>query len=271
MCALWIGVFYAASFHKERYYIQEKDMNIAIIGYGKMGKAVEQAAKARGHKVVSIIDVNNKGDFDSAEFKSADVAIEFSVSESVWDNIQRSWAAGVPVVSGTTGWLTPMAVAEVTECCAVKGEKLLTAPNFSLGVNVAMAANRLLANLFAPYGEYTVGIKEAHHIHKKDHPSGTAILFANGIVEENSRYDVWVEDSNSVLPSNAVPISYDRRGEVAGIHEVKWDGPSDILTLRHEAKNREGFATGAVIAAEWLKDAPKGHHYTMTDVLKNKM
>lgn len=243
-------------------------MKIAIIGYGKMGRAVEQAAIARGHEIVSVIDINNSGDFDSEAFRSADVAIEFSAPDAGWDNIKKSWEQGVPVVSGTTGWLNPMMEGEVREWCTIQGGTLLTAPNFSLGVNVTMAASRLLARLLAPYDNYTVKIDEVHHIHKKDHPSGTAILLADGIVEDNDRYNVWVEESASTLPSNAIPISHSREDEVPGIHEVTWDSPCDTITLRHEAKNREGFATGAVVAAEWLSTAPRGKHYTMTDVLK---
>lgn len=245
-------------------------MKIAIIGYGKMGQAVEKAAIARGHEIVSIIDLNNSGDFNSEAFRSADVAIEFSTPDAGWDNIKKSWSEGVPVVCGTTGWLTPAMETEVHEWCSSKQGTLLTAPNFSLGVNITMIASKLLARLLAPHDNYSVRIHEVHHIHKKDHPSGTAILLANGIIEDNNRYNVWLEESSSgSLPSNAIPISHSREDEVPGIHDVIWDSPCDTITLKHEAKNRDGFATGAVVAAEWLSTAPKGKHYTMTDVLKN--
>lgn len=242
-------------------------MKIAIVGYGKMGHEVEAMAKARGHEVVSVIDVDNQADFDSESFRSADVALHFSSPDSAWDNIKRCWAAGLPVVSGTTGWQNELIWDEIDAACR-QGATLLWAPNFSIGMNVTKAASHLLARLLSPYEDYQASVHEAHHIHKKDHPSGSAILLANSIVEECGRYDAWIEKTGRLIPSNAIPVSYERRGELAGIHEVRWDSDEDTVTLRHEAKNRKGFAHGAVVAVEWLAAAPKGHLYDMMDVLK---
>lgn len=242
-------------------------MKIAIVGYGKMGHEVEAMAKARGHEVVSVIDIDNQADFDSKSFRSADVALHFSSPDSAWDNIKRCWAAGLPVVSGTTGWQNELIWDEIDAACR-QGATLLWAPNFSIGMNVTKAASHLLARLLSPYEDYQASVHEVHHIHKKDHPSGSAILLANSIVEECGRYDAWIEETGRRAPSNAIPVSYERRGELAGIHEVRWDSDEDTITLCHEAKNRKGFAHGAVVAAEWLEAAPKGHLYDMMDVLK---
>lgn len=242
-------------------------MKIAIVGYGKMGREVEAQAKARGHEVVCIIDVDNRDDYESDAFRSADVVIGFSTPDSAWDNIRKCWDAGLPVVSGTTGWQNELVWDEIEECCR-KGATLLWAPNFSIGMNVTKAASRLLATLLSPYEEYQARIHEIHHVHKKDHPSGSAILLANGIVEACDRYDAWIEQTGGSMPSNAISVTHERQGEVAGIHEVTWDSPQDTISLRHEAKNRQGFALGAVVAAEWLAQAPKGNLYSMKDVLK---
>lgn len=242
-------------------------MKIAIVGYGKMGHEVEAMAKARGHEVVCVIDVDNQADFESEAFRSADVAIGFSTPDSAWENIKRCWAAGLPVISGTTGWQNELIWDEIESACR-QGATLLWAPNFSIGMNVTKAASRLLARLLSPYEEYQASVHEVHHIHKKDHPSGSAILLANGIVEECGRYDAWIEKTGRRVPPNAIPVSYDREGEVPGMHEVTWDSQEDTITLCHQAKNRKGFAHGAVVAAEWLAKAPKGHLYNMMDVLK---
>ena len=242
-------------------------MKIAIVGYGKMGHEIETLAKERGHEVVCIIDVDNQRDFESEAFRSADVAIGFSSPDSAWESIRKCWAAGLPVVSGTTGWQNEMVWDEIKEYCR-RGATLLWAPNFSIGLNVTKAASRLLAQLLSPYPEYQARIHEIHHIHKKDHPSGSAILLANSIVEECDRYDAWIEQTCGSMPANAIPITHERVGEVAGVHEITWDSPEDTITLTHSANNRKGFAHGAVVAAEWLVEAPKGHLYGMKDVLK---
>lgn len=232
-----------------------------------MGHEVEAMAKARGHEPVCIVDVDNLHDFDSEKFRTADVAIEFSTPDSAWGNIRRCAAAGVPVVSGTTGWQTEPIRAELNALCS-RGLTLLWSPNFSIGLNVALAASHLLARLLSPYSDYRANIHEIHHVHKKDHPSGTAILLADSIVQENGRYGEWAEPQEGKVPEGALPVTHERIGEVPGVHDVVWDSPADTITLRHEAKGRKGFALGAVVAAEWLLKAPKGKMYNMNDVLK---
>lgn len=239
-------------------------MKIALIGYGKMGHEIEKVARERGHEIVSIIDLDNRMDMATPEFASADVAIEFSVPGAALQNVSEAFRAGLPVVCGTTGWLKGEAEAEMAKACEA-GATLLHATNFSLGVNVTMAASRLLARLLAPYPEYRASIDEVHHIHKLDHPSGTALTLAGELMEACPRYTELQEAEE--VAENVLPVSAEREGEVPGIHTVKWQGPDDSITLRHEAKSRHGFAVGAVVAAEWLAGAPRGHRYKMTDVL----
>lgn len=245
-------------------------MKIAIVGYGRMGHEVEEVAKSRGHEIVCIIDADNQHDFDSPAFKSADVAIIFSVPDAGWDNIRRCFDAGLPVVSGTTAWANELIWDEIDEYCH-KGATLLWAPNFSIGMNITRAASRLLAKMFAPFPEYKATIHEVHHVHKLDHPSGSAILLANTIIENNNRYNTWVEPGPRNKAQGALVISHERRGEVPGIHEVIWTSPEDTIMLKHEAKGRKGFAAGAVIGAEWIVKAPKGHKYTMDNLLQSMM
>jgi len=241
-------------------------MKIALIGHGKMGRAVEQAALQRGHEVVCVIDIDNQGDFSSRAFSEADVALEFTSPAAAMDNFRKCWTAGKPVVSGSTGWQSEQAMQEVDNAIA-GGATMLWAPNFSIGLNVAQAASRLLARLLAPYGGYHASVHEVHHVHKLDHPSGSAIFLASGIMEEHPRYHTWAEPDAGPVPAGALPISHERVGEVSGIHTVTWDCPQDTIRLSHEAKGREGFALGAVVAAEWLLGAPRGHLYNMSDVL----
>lgn len=240
-------------------------MNIAIIGYGRMGHEVEKIAEKRGHKVVCIIDENNQEDFNSEAFKSADVAIEFTCGDTAQHNIERCWEAGVPVVSGSTGWINTLSREWIKQ--NIGSNKLITSSNFSLGMNVMFAANRLISRMLSSYAYYTPRIHEVHHINKKDHPSGTAITLAEGIVEENERYNLWVEPGENTPQEGVIPVTYEREADVKGIHEVEWDAPMCTITLRHEAKNRDGFAVGAVIAAEWLAHEPEPGYYSMLDVL----
>lgn len=244
-------------------------MKIAIVGYGRMGHAVESEALRRGHEIVCRIDLGQEELFESEAFRSADVAIEFSVPAAGLGNVTRALAAGVPVVSGTTGWLKGDAPDIVRKACE-SGGALLHSSNFSPGVNITMAASRLLARLLGPRAEYRARMEETHHIHKLDHPSGTAITIAEGICAEAPRYDSWLDTTGAdaaSIPADAIPIDCRREGEVPGIHTVTWCGPSDVITLRHEALNRDGFALGAVLAAEWLAGAPRGKVYSMADVL----
>lgn len=236
-------------------------MKIALIGYGKMGKTIEQIAIARGHEIVARIDIDNQDDFNSPEFKSADVAIEFSQPQSAMNNYRRAFAAGVKVVSGTTGWLENMP--EVKEACE-NGSTFFHSSNFSLGVNIFFAINKYLAKIMNGFTNYEVSMEETHHIHKLDAPSGTAITLAEGIIENITRKDAWVE---GVEPkSTEIGITSIRRDEVPGIHTIKYESEVDTITITHDAKSRAGFALGAVVAAEFIKD--KTGFITMQDMLK---
>lgn len=226
-------------------------MKIALIGYGKMGHIIEQIAVGRGHEIVSIIDVNNPEEYDSPAFRSADVAIEFSQPDSAYGNYLQCFKRNVPVVAGTTGWLDKMG--EIKKACAEGGQTFFYASNYSIGVNIFFAVNNYLAKLMNHFPEYNVSMEETHHIHKLDAPSGTAITLAEGIVENMNRL------------TTDVPIHSKREGEVPGIHEVRYESEADIITLKHDAKSRKGFALGAVLAAEFLKG--KKGFVTMNDML----
>ena len=235
-------------------------MKIALIGYGKMGKTIEQIAIARGHEIVARIDIDNQDDFTSPEFKSADVAIEFSQPQSAMDNYRRAFAAGVKVVSGTTGWLESMP--EVKEACE-NGNTFFYSSNYSLGVNIFFALNKYLAKIMNGFANYEVSMEETHHIHKLDAPSGTAITLAEGIIENVSRIDCWTEEKSA---DNELQINHEREGEVPGTHIISWDSEVDTITIEHKAKSREGFALGAVVAAEWV--ASRNGFLTMKEMMK---
>jgi len=224
-------------------------MNIALIGYGKMGHEIEKIAVNRGHTIVSIIDINNPQDFESTAFKSADVAIEFSTPDSAIDNYRKSFAANVPVVAGTTGWLEHLD--EVKKACK-EGQTFFYASNYSLGMNIFFVLNKYLARIMDNYPDYNVKMEEIHHIHKLDAPSGTAITLAEGIIENIERKERWnleVEENKSDLAIHCI-----REGEVPGIHEIVYESEVDTISIKHDAKSRKGLALGAVIAAEFTKD-----------------
>lgn len=224
-------------------------MNIALIGYGKMGHAIEKIARERGHNIVAIIDIDNIADFDSDAFRSADVAIEFTTPKSAFDNYLRAFNQGVKVVSGSTGWTERLD--EIKQICADKGATFFWTSNFSIGVNIFFALNKYLAAMMAGFPQYQPEMTEIHHVHKLDHPSGTAVSLANGIIAENRRIDAWTEDPEKASNSDML-IRHERIGEVPGTHSIKWDSPVDSITITHEAKSRLGFALGAVTAAEWV-------------------
>ena len=237
-------------------------MKIALIGYGKMGKTIEQIALSRGHQIVSIVDINNPEEFQSDNFKSADVAIEFSTPATAFDNYMKSFAAGVPIVSGTTGWLDR--IGEIKEKCAKEGKTFFYASNFSIGVNIFFALNKHLAKIMNNFPSYTISMTETHHIHKLDAPSGTAITLAEGIIENVDRKERWTLET-AEQPTD-LPIHAIREGEVPGIHEVTYESDVDYISIKHDAKSRAGFALGAVVAAEFT--AGKKGFLGMDDMLK---
>ncbi len=235
-------------------------MKIALIGYGKMGKTIEQIALNRGHQIVSIVDINNPEEFQSANFKSADVAIEFTTPATAFDNYMKSFAAGVPV--GSRGWLDR--IGEIKEKCEKEGKTFFYASNFSIGVNIFFALNKYLAKIMNNFPSYNISMTETHHIHKLDAPSGTAITLAEGIIENVDRKDRWTLET-AEQPTD-LPIHAIREGEVPGIHEVTYESDVDYISIKHDAKSRAGFALGAVVAAEFT--AGKKGFLGMDDMLK---
>ena len=220
-------------------------MKIALIGYGKMGRTIERIARERGHEIVAIIDVDNQEDFDSEGFRSADVAIEFTVPTMAVENYRRAFESGVPVVSGTTAWGR---VEDLRELIERTDATFFWTSNFSVGVNIFFTLNRYLSRIMERFTQYHPSMTEVHHIHKLDHPSGTAKTLAEGIIAETSRIDRWIEDADA---ADAIRIDHVREGEVPGTHTIHWDSTVDEITIEHRAKSREGFALGAVMAAEW--------------------
>ena len=248
-------------------------MNIALVGYGKMGKIIERIAISRGHKIVSIIDIDNQQDFESKEFKSADVAIEFSRPNVAIANIYKCFKAGVPVVCGTTGWTDslPEVKAEMQKADGT----LFWSSNYSIGVNIFMAVNKYLAKIMNGFSGYDVKMSETHHIHKLDAPSGTAITLAEGIIENLDRKDKWVKGTllaadgtlsgTEDCKPNELAVSSVREGEVPGLHTIVYESEADTIKIEHNAKSREGFALGAVLAAEFT--AGKKGLLGMSDML----
>ena len=235
-------------------------MNIALIGYGKMGHMIESIARERGHNIVSIIDVDNQDDFLSPAFASADVAIEFTSPTAAYGNYLRAFKAGVKVVSGSTGWMRDHE-ADVRRLCTEEGHTLFWASNFSVGVAIFSAVNRYLAKIMNGFPQYDVRMEETHHVHKLDAPSGTAITLAEEIVHDLDRKTAWVKGRQQHADGTVtgtdrcapheLPIASIRRGEVPGIHTVQYDSEADSITITHDAHSRRGFALGAVLAAEY--------------------
>lgn len=239
-------------------------MKIALIGYGKMGRMIEQIAKDRGHEIVCVIDVDNQQDFDSEAFKSADVAIEFTNPTAAYGNYLKAFRHNVKVVSGSTGWMNEHGDDVRRMCSAEGGQTLFWASNFSVGVAIFSAVNRYLAKIMNGFPQYDVRMEETHHIHKLDAPSGTAITLAEEIISDVDRKKEWVkgvqrladgsvEGSNDVA-ADQLAIESIRRDEVPGIHSVVYDSDADCITITHDAHSRKGFAMGAVLAAEYTKD-----------------
>lgn len=242
-------------------------MDIALYGYGKMGRAIEQVALARGHRVVLKVDRTNAG----APPTNADVAIEFSRPDQALANMRLCLDHGVPVVVGTTGWYEHLG--DVKALVNARKGGLLWASNFSIGVNLFFRVNRYLAGLMDQQPAYAVQVHEVHHVHKLDAPSGTAITLARDIDLKTQRYAGWqAQEAGAPQPPPPVPtapapipVSSERSGEVPGTHHVTWTSAEDRITVTHEAFGRQGFAMGAVVAAEWLKG--RTGLFTMDDVL----
>lgn len=236
-------------------------MNIAIIGYGKMGKAIEEIALERGHEVVVKINDENLADFTKANLARAEVAIEFTGPHSAFDNLKKLMEFGAPVVCGSTGWTEKMP--EISSYCSAHNGSFIYASNFSVGVNIFFELNKKLAELMAPYPEYDVSLEEIHHTQKKDAPSGTAITLAEQVLERLSRKTNWVNQASS--NASDLSIISKREDPAPGTHLVKYSSSIDDIEIIHTAHNRKGFALGAVLAAEFIRD--KKGIFSMKDVL----
>ncbi len=239
-------------------------MKIVILGYGKMGHEVEQVALQRGHEVVYRIDTEQDWYRNINGIADCDVVIEFSTPATAIANIEKCFELDIPMVIGTTGWYTHLD--DIKNRCKNEGHTIFYAPNFSIGMNFVMNLNKQMAR-FAQKYDYQLDITETHHIHKLDKPSGTAVKLAEDIIDNNDNYEYWTlddedtqENDDKILRINAI-----REGEVFGIHEINALSDCDEITLRHEAFSRKGFATGAVIAAEFIQD--KKGVFTMNDLL----
>ena len=231
-------------------------MNIALLGYGKMGKTIEKIAIERGHNIVLTVD---KDDHDY-NISKADVAIDFSIPTVAFNNISNCINNQVPVISGTTGWLQDYDKA--VALCKEKKGAFIYASNYSLGVNIFFELNKILARMMSNLKQYNVNLEEIHHTQKLDAPSGTAITLANSIISEHSSYDNWKLDETK---ENTIPIVAKRIDDVPGTHTVTYQSNVDTISIEHIAHNRQGFAFGAVIAAEWI--VGKTGVFTMNDVL----
>lgn len=250
-------------------------MKIALIGYGKMGRMIEEIARSRGHEIVSIIDIDNQQDFDSPEFASADVAIEFTAPHVAYGNYLKAFSRGVKVVSGSTGWMADHGD-DVRRMCEKEGKTLFWASNFSVGMAIFSAVNRYLARIMNGFPQYDVRMEEVHHVHKLDHPSGTAITLAEEITAAVDRKSSWtvgtLTQPDGTVVTEGTPaadqlaIDSIRRGEVPGIHTISYDSDADCITITHDAHSRRGFALGAVLAAEFT--ATHSGLLTISDMFK---
>ncbi len=240
-------------------------MQIAILGYGKMGQEIERIAILRKHEVVLIIDSIEDWEKDGGRLGEADVAIEFSQPDTVLDNIYHCFDAKVPVVVGTTGWYEDLE--QVRKDYLDRGQTIFYSTNFSIGVNLFFDLNRKLAALMSKWVDYEISIEETHHIHKQDAPSGTAIVLANDIIRNSRRKEKWVRK----IPENPEELGIQsfRTENVPGTHKVKYESDADSIEIIHTAKNRRGFAIGTLLAAEWLQG--KKGFYEMKDLLSSQI
>jgi 4-hydroxy-tetrahydrodipicolinate reductase len=222
-------------------------MKILLMGYGKMGKVIERFALERGHTIAGRIDIDNHADFDALSKADVDVAIEFSHPSSAFNNTKKCIEKGFPVVVGTTGWLEKKP--EIEQITLEKNGTFLYASNYSIGVNLFFELNKKLAQLMSPYPFYEVNTREVHHTEKKDAPSGTAITLAEGLIENLPNKTKWV--NNEIAQPTQIPIWSEREGKVPGTHIIRYISDVDEIEIMHKATSREGFALGAVVAAEW--------------------
>jgi 4-hydroxy-tetrahydrodipicolinate reductase len=222
-------------------------MKIILLGYGKMGKTIERIALERGHEITARIDIDNQHEF---EFMNGDVAIEFSHPDAAFENIRKTLSKKIPVVCGTTGWLDKKS--EIEKLCANVNGAFFYASNYSLGVNIFFRLNEYLAKIMKEFPEYDVEMDEIHHTQKKDAPSGTAITLAEGVLKHVSRKKRWVNEQGS--SDSDLLIKSFRIADIPGTHVVKYNSPIDDIEIKHTAHSREGFATGAVLVAEWIRD-----------------
>jgi 4-hydroxy-tetrahydrodipicolinate reductase len=236
-------------------------MKLALIGYGKMGKTIEEIALQRNHEIILKIDVDNLADFTAENLSKADAAIEFTGPHSAFENVKKVLSFGVPLVCGSTGWLEKMD--EIKKLLADKNGAFLYASNFSIGVNIFFELNKKLAALMAPHPDYEINIKEIHHTQKKDAPSGTAITLAEQILESNKRKKRWVNENSDNVED--LEIISERIDPAPGTHIVKYSSTVDDIEIIHTAHSRKGFALGAVMAAEFIKG--KKGLFSMKDVL----
>jgi len=236
-------------------------MKIALVGYGKMGKAIEEIAVSKGHSVVLKIDVDNASDLNAKQLSKADVAIEFTGPHSAFENITSCLKAGIPTVSGSTGWLDKYD--QTIKLCRELNGTFLYASNFSVGVNIFFEVNKRLARLMSPHPEYSVTLGEIHHTQKKDAPSGTAITLAEQVIANIPSKKIWVNHISD--NTDELEIISERIDPAAGTHTVKYSSPIDDIEIIHTAHNRRGFASGAVLAAEYVQG--KKGVYAMSDVL----
>ena len=235
-------------------------MKIALIGYGKLGNQIERNAPSRGHEDVTKLDINNQEELGGEAFRSADVAIEFTSPATAYGNCLKAFESGVKVVSGSTGWMAEHGE-EMQRLCREQGKTLFWSSNFSLGVALFSALNRYLAQIMNQFPGYEVSMSETHHVHKLDAPSGTAITLAEDILANLDRKQRWVKGTllapdgtlsgSTQCQPDELPISSVREGEVPGIHTIRYESEADSITITHDAKNRSGFALGAVLAAEF--------------------
>ncbi len=236
-------------------------MNIALIGYGKMGKAIEKIALQKDHRIVLKIDLDNYNEFTADNLKKADVAIEFTTPQTAVNNIRKCFDAGVPVIAGTTGWLHELD--NINKYCIEKDGTFLTATNFSIGVNLFFAINNYVSQVMNVYNDYDVSIEETHHTQKKDAPSGTAITLAEQILQNIPSKKQWINTTSENV-SNLEIISK-RIDPAPGTHAIKYTSTVDDIEIIHTAHNRQGFALGVILAAEYI--VGKKGIYTMKDVL----